>query len=1049
MKRKITKILGVVLTLSLLVSLAVTTAVPASAANDAWSTYATPSGTGLVIDVGNQWTGPFAIDIAGTAIYAASDVGGAGAASLVKSTDGGRTWTALSLTPNYSGWASVASTITDIVCSSIDANTIYVTDGYDIYKSIDAGATWVVLSNLFGSIPAGPGLITSIDVGYIGTAPYIFAAVSSYGFGTGGVFVAEEAVYGMPWSDLLIDTDRATAWGGGADVSKILVDPANFATSQMVMAVATDVDAASAAKVTTKYMGAQWSQNAPDITIPTVASWLVTSSVWLPADFSSNLASGLMQAFIGVASNAGTGSDVYLVQFGVPTGVVVDLNIGGPPGTTTNVYGLDGIGNAGSASLLAAGSVYPTANNTPRVFRSTDGGFTWLPDLKSPTGGQTAFPSPSSGTTHSILILDATTAIVGTHGADCAVSLSNDFGATWNGVSLATNGISAIDDFEPGSVFITTDNAADNVDAIWRSDGTNWERVFTESIYGPADMITRSADGSTLFAYITGAGSTIYRSVNDGQTWAPLVGSPTAQNVFMALDGSSLVAGGAGAIYTSPNGGVLWFTRTCAIGTITSLAVAPNGDMLAAGDNAGVVKIARSTNGGVTWTPVATAVPFTTGSAAIIAPAYDYATSGTVYVTGTDTGDNDAGVYSWTFGTSTAWARVDGTDPFDGTAGGNPEDVNNGVGIVTAPAVTPVTDAGMVYVADGSAAGEGISRIKGNRTVAEQMPDAGAAVVSMGLWYTPGSNTLWTIVGNAIRTYTDRLAVSGTMNSAAATSPTTGTATWAALTGATTYQVIVNIVPQTNVYVAANGAGVVVAVNNATQTATITGLAAGVTYSVSVWALTPVTSFLFDGAALAFSTPPTVPVPSGNLVPANGAINIPVLGPAFAWAAPAGVPGIIGYNWELSEDPLFGSFVEDGQKTLTVPYYVYPGSLEYETDYYWQVQAVTATGVSAWVTSVFTTVAEAEPPITVEPPPTPTITVTVPITTQPAPTITVEPPDVTVTVPLPATTITTYSPPDIILPEEETPAYIWAIVAIGAVLVIAVVVLIVRTRRVV
>jgi hypothetical protein len=149
MKRKITKILGVVLTLSLLVSLAVTTATRVSAADDAWSTMATPSGTGLVTDVGNSWTGPFAMDINGTAIYAASDVGGAGVGKLVKSTDGGRTWTALSLAPAYAApWANIASTITDIVCSSIDANIVYVTDGYDVYKSIDGGATWVILSNL-------------------------------------------------------------------------------------------------------------------------------------------------------------------------------------------------------------------------------------------------------------------------------------------------------------------------------------------------------------------------------------------------------------------------------------------------------------------------------------------------------------------------------------------------------------------------------------------------------------------------------------------------------------------------------------------------------------------------------------------------------------------------------------------------------------------------------------------------------------------------------------------------------------------------------------
>jgi hypothetical protein len=99
-------------------------------------------------------------------------------------------------------------------------------------------------------------------------------------------------------------------------------------------------------------------------------------------------------------------------------------------------------------------------------------------------------------------------------------------------------------------------------------------------------------------------------------------------------------------------------------------------------------------------------------------------------------------------------------------------------------------------------------------------------------------------------------------------------------------------------------------------------------------------------------------------------------------------------------------------------------------------------------------VAEGIPPVTVEPPPTPTITVSVPppvVTTQPAPTITVEPPDVIVTVPQPTTTVVTVTqaPPIVNIPEDETPVYIWVIVAIGALLTIAVIVLIVRTRRVV
>jgi hypothetical protein len=48
--------------------------------------------------------------------------------------------------------------------------------------------------------------------------------------------------------------------------------------------------------------------------------------------------------------------------------------------------------------------------------------------------------------------------------------------------------------------------------------------------------------------------------------------------------------------------------------------------------------------------------------------------------------------------------------------------------------------------------------------------------------------------------------------------------------------------------------------------------------------------------------------------------------------------------------------------------------------------------------------------------------------------------------------VTQQAPPTLVLPVEDdpgTPVYIWVIVAIGAILTIAVIVLIIRTRRVV
>jgi hypothetical protein len=320
-----------------------------------------------------------------------------------------------------------------------------------------------------------------------------------------------------------------------------------------------------------------------------------------------------------------------------------------------------------------------------------------------------------------------------------------------------------------------------------------------------------------------------------------------------------------------------------------------------------------------------------------------------------------------------------------------------------------------------------------------------------GLWYEAGSNKLYTLAGNVIRTYTDTLAVNGSGVAVSAVTAAGATVTWNALANATAYLVVVNPVAQANFFTAVNGAGVAVAINNATQTATVTGLAANTTYTVSVWASAPVSSFIFSGTGSFATLPGAVLAPPQNLIPAHGAINIPVDGPAFAWGAPVG--GATSYDWQLSTDPTF-TVITEGEVNTTLTFLVWPGPLAFEQDYYWRVRANTAAGVGPWATQVFTTVAEGIPPVTVEPPPTPTITVSVPppvVTTQPAPTITVDPPDVIVTVPQPTTTVVTVTqaPPIVNIPEDETPVYIWVIVAIGALLTIAVIVLIVRTRRVV
>jgi len=161
------------------------------------------------------------------------------------------------------------------------------------------------------------------------------------------------------------------------------------------------------------------------------------------------------------------------------------------------------------------------------------------------------------------------------------------------------------------------------------------------------------------------------------------------------------------------------------------------------------------------------------------------------------------------------------------------------------------------------------------------------------------------------------------------------------------------------------------------------------------------------------------------LAPAVGADDV-ALTPTFAWGAVADADG---YDFQLASNadfvlPLTNLTGDAGRLTVTA--YAYVGELPYTTPYYWRVKAVSATEESDWASGVFITMAEPEeatPPIEIVEQPA-----------QPAPVITIEQPDIVV--PL----------PDV---ASITPSWIYVIIGVGGLLVIAVIVLIVRTRRVV
>jgi len=185
------------------------------------------------------------------------------------------------------------------------------------------------------------------------------------------------------------------------------------------------------------------------------------------------------------------------------------------------------------------------------------------------------------------------------------------------------------------------------------------------------------------------------------------------------------------------------------------------------------------------------------------------------------------------------------------------------------------------------------------------------------------------------------------------------------------------------------------------------------------------TPSIIDMAGTPFAlveAPPAAP-PASTVAqsPKLGESNVPI-NTSFTWPA---VTGAVSYEWQMSaEAGLTDKFsIIDDSKAPTVTACKPTEDLLYNTTYYWRVRSVNNVGAkSAWTESFFTTEKE---PVVVEP-------------TPPVEIIQQAPPEITLTI-----------PGDTVQEVQVIPAYLlWLVIAIGAVLIIAVIVLIARTRRI-
>jgi hypothetical protein len=248
--------------------------------------------------------------------------------------------------------------------------------------------------------------------------------------------------------------------------------------------------------------------------------------------------------FIGVAGTTGAGpvygpgGDVYFVADTIPAQPALDLNVQGYISgclglAHANINSLDICGATDSGSLVAGaldGYQALTGDHiNTNVWYSNDGGWSWAPSAKDPTG---------ANTTYVIFYDDCATALAATNGCSCAVSMScgETVGQYFNQIALIDTSIDQAWDMSHAPGYVTdsttmyvltynidTCTEADHSTDLFRWDGTYWERVYSSMNWEYAlmmDWVEVSPDfNDTGCLYLANSNFRMFRSVDQGCSW--------------------------------------------------------------------------------------------------------------------------------------------------------------------------------------------------------------------------------------------------------------------------------------------------------------------------------------------------------------------------------------------------------------------------------------------------------------------------------------------------------------------------------------------------
>ena len=1007
MNKKLSKMLGVGLSLALLVSLMVM-ATPASADTLEWGSEGRPKtddnllGWASVNSTGGL-NGVDIVDMAvnGDIIYAATgtsiyDTSVDDTANITyKSSDGGVTWKSLYTSTDY---PKKAVSLVAVATDDADVVIICDSDGY-VHYSTSGGSSWDNMGK--------PTLSDVNDIDVSAGSSRVLTAVGDDG--SSAKFYKISTSLASTWTEEVQTPGTGTGGSGFADTDTILAvkfSP-NYATDKIVTVVCENSTAA--------YFQIFWDENDSWNSLATgfetgypvsmaEGADAVTASIAIPESYiGSDEAERI--AFVSVAT--ATAGDVKRIT-----------------DTYAKKFETWSSGDEGPIHSLAyheSGKLLAGAYDDNLVY-----------SCLSPMASSPKFERPNTlkqpgGVDKTLVGWSGDTAIATTSGDESAFAVSTDDGLAFNDISMIDTVIAFYTDVSPaadGSMkyYATYDNATGSDVSIWAY-SSSWSRVFSLRDQTNQDFIIRVAPDDPSAIYIAAKGTrNVWVSKDSGMAKWKLVTcykvSSSIGILDMAVESADVAYAidNAGCSKTGNSGSSWGSKKTLDAVEGANIVLTSNGDILVGGSDG---YVAFSKDGGSTFDRTKVVVA---GATVFVAPDVDYADNNIIYA-----------------GAGTSVKRGEASTTKSWSTRGSMDTGYNIVGMGQTGSV--------IYALTNNAT---ITRLYRALNLKD------AATTALALWSSIDTSAvyagtpralkissgpkLWSWTTSLPKSITDPIA----SEAPALTSPAEGFSVAVNPGTGEAYNVTFTWERYANKYITKfdlqvatdeDFEGIVydkefTGIDSDTiarvvgpTSANLASYNPGSTYywRVRVSSTGPMYSPWSEVRSFNVESPVTFAIAS----PAVGATDVS-LTPTISWTP---YEGAVKYEVQLSEDPTFA--ILDVSASSANAFYLVDDSLKKSTAYYWRARGVTReayqevkTWIPAitgpWVTGMFVTMGEPmveEPTVIVEQAP-------------------VQPPTVKI-VEVPIST-----------PAPIPAALLWAIIVIGAVLVIALIVLIVRTRRV-